>query len=76
MAGQQRNVVSPLLERRDGDGEGVDSIVQIFAEIPFLQSLLQLLVGGADQADVHFALLRAAQTPEFSVLQHAQKLDL
>ena len=52
VVGQQQDVGLPLAQRRHEDREDVQPVVQVLAERPAGDRLLEVLVGGRDQADV------------------------
>ena len=76
VVGQQQDVGLALAQRRHEDREHVQPVVEILAELAGGDRLLQILVGGGDQADVGADRLGAAQPLELALLQHAQQLDL
>ena len=76
VVGQQQDVGLALAQRRHEDREHVQPVVEILAELAGGDRLLEILVGGGDQADVGADGLGAAQPLELALLQHAQQLDL
>ena len=50
--------------------------VQILAEVPLLDLLLEVLVGRGDDADVHLDRPRRSEPLDLAFLQHAQHLGL
>ena len=74
--GQRRHVVETLAQRRQVDGEDVQPIVQVLAELALGGHGLQVLIGGGDQPDVHLGFTGGAQPPDLAILQHAQQLGL
>jgi len=56
--------------------DNVQAVIQVFAEAAFLDQGEEIHVGGRDNPDVHFDLLRATQPHEFTFLNHAQQLGL
>ncbi|MDT4824412.1 hypothetical protein FQZ97_576590 [compost metagenome] len=73
---QQRNVFHTLAQRRHLDGEYVEAVIEVFAEAAGLDHLLEVLVGGGDDAHIDVLRLVAAHALEGALLQHAQQLDL
>ena len=73
---EQRDGVHALAQRRQMDGDDVEPVVQVFAEAPVPDRLLEVAVGGRDhtRVDAHVAL--AAETREFPVLEHLEQLRL
>src|SRR5438874_24046 len=52
VGGEQHQIVSPLHERREADRDDREAIVEVFAEAPQLDRLLEIAVGGRDEAHV------------------------
>ncbi len=73
---QQRNIVGTFAQRRQVDGEHVEPIVEIAAEFPVDNHLLEIAVGGGDQPDVGLDQLVAPQTFELLLLEDAQQFRL
>ena len=73
---QQRNVLAPLAQWRQVDGDHVETVKQIFAEPAVANHLAQINIGGGDDAHVHLHLLRAAQMHKPAILKNAQDLAL
>src|SRR5882762_4270997 len=76
LPGQRYDVRLPVAQRRHEDGEHVESVVEILAELPLGDGLFEIPVGGADQADVDLHRLRPAQALELLFLQDAEQLHL
>ena len=74
--GEQGNVFAAGAQRRQIDGDDVEAVEEVFAEVAVAHRLAQVDVGGGDDAHVHLNLLNAAQVHEAAVLQHAQNLGL
>ena len=51
--GQERNLVQALAERRHHYLNHVQAVVEVFAEASRRHRLLEILVGGREDADVH-----------------------
>ena len=73
---QQRNIFAAAAQRRQIDGDDVEAIEEIVAELAFAHRLAQIDVGGGDDAHIDLRLLRSAERSEAAVLQHAQNLGL
>ena len=58
------------------DRELVDPEVEISDELAVLLSLREVLVGGADDADVHLVRKVVADSPDLAFLEHSSKLLL
>src|SRR5450759_3631337 len=76
MIDQQRDVVAPLAQRRDVDGDHVQAIVQIFLEPAVAHHLPDVPVGGGDDAHVDLVAALRAERLELPLLQDAQQLRL
>ena len=73
---QQLDVAGALAQRRDQQGDHIDAVIEVGAEIAARHRLFEVAVGGADDAHVNFQGLRAADALELAFLQHAQQLGL
>ena len=73
---QQRDVLAPVTQSWQMQGEDVEPVVQVLAECSPLDLLGQVTRGGGHHADVDLGVLAVAQAADFSLLQHAQQLDL
>src|ERR1019366_4613147 len=73
---EHRNVILALAQRRQVNGDHVETVEQIVAELAVLYLLLEIDVSGGDNAHVHLYLAHSAQVHELAVLQHAQDLGL
>ena len=76
MPGQQRDVLFPLAQRRDHHRQHVQPIEQVVPEIPLLDFLGQILVGGRDDPDVHLDQLGAAHAGELLLFKRPEDLGL
>jgi hypothetical protein len=74
---EQRDVLPPVPQRRNGDREDVQAIVQVGAKLAPLHHLPDVLVGGRDHPHVHGGRPPAAPEPlDLLVLQRPQQLWL
>ena len=73
---EQRDVLAPIAQRRHGERKHVEPVEQIAAEAPLPHFLVQIAVGGGDDAHVDVDRPRAAEPLDLAVLQHAQQLRL
>ncbi len=74
--GEQGDVLLAVAQRRKLEADDVQAVEEVFAEAAFFDGLLQVDVGGGDDAHVHLDLLGSAEMHEAAVLQHAQDLGL
>ena len=49
MAGEREDVLGALAQRRDGDREDVDPIVEVVAELSFGNEVGEVAVGGGEE---------------------------
>ena len=73
---QERQILSPLAERRQVDGEDAEPVVEVAAERAGLDHAAEVAVGGCDQADVDPAQHAAAEWTDLTVLDDAEELRL
>src|SRR5271166_3829866 len=73
---EHREVLTPLAQRRNGDRELGEAIVEVGAEAGGGYAGLQLFVGGGNQANIEGRKLDAAERAQLALLDHAQQLDL
>ena len=70
------NVGAALAQRRDAQRYHVQAVIEIGSELPRLDRLREVSVGGGDDADVHLDRPVAADRLELFLLQHPQQLHL
>src|SRR5262245_11990869 len=73
---EQRNVLGPFPKRGQVDREYVQTVVEVGAEFPCFHELVEQTVRRRDDPDVGPDRLRAAETLERPLLEHAQELRL
>ena len=73
---QLRQVLDAIAQRRHPDRDDVDPVVEVLAEPPFLDRLLEVDVGRGDQAEVGLDRLGAADALDLPFLDRAQQLGL
>ena len=73
---EKRNVFRPLAERRDGDPDGAQPIIEIVPEMASLDIPLQVAMGGGNDPDVRLERFFRPQGRKISSLQHMQQLGL
>src|SRR5262245_29766611 len=76
MPHQPGNVLAPLTQRRQSKWKNIEPIVEIRAQRPCPDLMLQVPVGGRDHSDVGAQAPRAADALELLLLQHAQQFRL
>ena len=76
MVGEEIDVVAAAAQRRDGEGDGGDAEIQIFAKEFFFGEFLQIAIGGDHDADVDVDGLSAADAFETAFFEDAQEFGL
>src|SRR5437868_13301949 len=76
MIDQQRNVLHAVAQRRQIHADYIEPIIKVLAEPAFLYELLQIDIGGSNNANIDLHFLDSTQMHEFSVLKNAQDLRL
>ena len=54
MVHQQRQVAIAIAQGRNRNRHHVDAVIEVFAESALAHQILEILVGGADQAEIDF----------------------
>ena len=75
-AEQQRDVLRPLAQRRHRDRHRAEAVVQVLAETPRGDGLLEVHIRGGNDADIGFLHLGRPDADELARLQHAQQARL
>jgi hypothetical protein len=73
---QQRDIILAFPQWGKEDGEDIEPVIQIGAELPLLHHAPQVLVGRRDDAHVDLNGAGAAQALELLFLKYAEKLGL
>ena len=76
MVDQRRQIVLPLAQRRQRDGEDRQAVIEILAESPGVHLDQQVAVGGGDDADVGAAGPHVPDALISPLLQDTQQLGL
>ena len=71
-----RDVARALAERRQDDGDDVEAVEEVLAELPRLHHRLEVAVRRGDDADVDRDRLVAADAPDLALLEGAEDLPL
>ncbi len=74
--GEEGNVLAALAERWELQHDDVEAVEEVFAEAAVFDGLLEVDVGGGDDADVDLDLAGAAEMHEAAVLEDAEDLGL
>jgi hypothetical protein len=73
---QDWNVLAALAQGREREGQHVEAVEQILAELPFGHHLLQIAFSSGDDTHVDGSRARPAQALNRSILQYTQQFDL
>src|SRR5262245_59182029 len=73
---ERGDVLAPVAQRRDADGDDAQAEVEVLPEGPLLDLRVEILVRGCDDADVDLDGARGSQALHFPFLQHAEHLGL
>src|SRR4051812_32234646 len=74
--GKELDVFDTLAQRRDRNGKDIQPVVEVAAETPLADLLVERLVRCGHDPDVHLSRRAAAQTHDFLLLQDAQERRL
>ena len=66
----------PVAERWDSELDHLQPVIQVLAEVPVPHHLLEVAVGGGEDAHVGVNRTIASKARELTVLQHVQDLGL
>ncbi|MNU78083.1 hypothetical protein D3C71_676680 [compost metagenome] len=70
------NIFRAVAQRRQAQRHDIEAIIKIFAEQALIDQVLQILVGGSNDAHVGADRRAPADRRIFALLQHAQKAGL
>ncbi len=76
MLREDGDVVGAFTQGRQADGDDVEAVEQVFAELAAADEGAQVAMGGGDDAGIGANRLAAADGGEFAFLQHAQQAGL
>src|SRR2546428_5829903 len=76
MLDQQRDILPTLTQRRQIDRDHVNTVIKVLAKAMVSDRLLKIFVGRSYQTDIYLNRLRAADSRNFVLFQHAQQLGL
>src|SRR6185436_12100784 len=74
--GEERNVLLPSPQRREVDGEDIESVIEVFAKEAGLDALAQIDAGSGDDAHVDRACLGIARSQDDAIGEDAQEAEL
>ncbi len=66
--GEQQNIISPLAQCGESDGENIDAVVQIVPELPVAQCFFQIAIGGTNDSDIRMDRRVATDAFELALL--------
>src|SRR5215204_1081343 len=73
---QKRDIFTAVAERRQFNGEDVQPVIQVFAQLAGADRVRRIDIRRRDDAHVHGLFLAPAETAEAALLEHAQQLHL
>ena len=76
MAGNERDVLSALAQRRQADREDVEPVEEVLAERSLLDERAEAAIGGRNEADVDSDGLGRSDGPHLAILDDAQERRL
>ena len=76
MVHQQRDIFAALAQGGNLKGNHVQAVVQIFAELTLAHALVDIAVGGRDNANVIGGRFFASQPPDLTLFQHTEQINL
>ena len=74
--GEQSNVVTPLSQRRQMDGENSESIVKVFTELLLRRPLLQVCVRGRHDSHIDLEIIVAPDTLNLPLFKEPENFAL
>jgi hypothetical protein len=76
VAREHHDIGRALAQRGQVDGQDVESIEQVFAELALTDHLQRIAIGGADDADIDLAQMAIADARQRAGLEEAEELGL
>src|SRR5215813_4870640 len=76
MLRQSGDVLAPLTQGRQDDGDDVETVEEVFAQLTLLYKLPQGTIGRGQYPHVHSPRLVGPYRPYFTLLQDPEELDL
>src|SRR3990170_4570534 len=73
---QRRNILFSLPQRRELNGNHMETIIEVLTKTAFLYQFLKVFFGCTDDTNIDRNRLLAADTFKFPFLKHSQQLDL
>ena len=73
---ERREVLDPVAQRRHADGDDLQPVIQVFAEAPLLDRLIEVDVRGGNQPEGGLDRVGSADTFDLILLNRAQQLGL
>ena len=73
---EQGDVVAPLAERGHAEGDDVEAVVQVLAQLALGDQPVDVLVGGDHEPDVERDQRLAAEPAHLALLEDAEQVDL
>ena len=76
VVGQGHDLLPALAQGWDVHRHDVEAVEEVFAEVAGVHGLLEVPVGGGDDADIHLDRARAPHPAELALLEDTQELGL
>ena len=76
MLGEQEDVVAPLAEGWQHEGEHGETVVEVLPESPLAGGRREVHVRGGDDPDIHRLAVRRAEPADHTLLDHLEELGL
>ncbi len=76
MGNQQRQIFASGFDFRKFDSKDIQTVIQVFAKLPFCDQFPKAAVGSRNDADIDFLSVTTAQGIKFFVFQNPQKFGL
>ena len=73
---ERENILLAMPQGRNEDGDDAEPVEQVLAKGPIAHALLQIAIGGGDDADIHADILHAADAADGLILQRPQQFRL
>src|SRR5215204_3223226 len=76
MSHRERDIFSPLTQRRQSNGKDIEAIVQVGPKLAFAHGIFEVAVSSSDYAYVNFNRVTSSYSFKLTFLKHAQELGL
>ena len=73
---EARDILRPVAQRRHRDPDDVDPVQQVLSQSTGPHQLVDVAVGGHDDADVHGDRSHPTDPTQFTMIEHLEELRL